>query len=419
MNHKTAIVGFGCAGYHGAKSLREHGYHGQIDVYTDSLWAPANPMLTTYYVYGKLNREGTLPFGTLETIAKQYDLNVKESRVKKVISAERTLVLDEGQTETYNQILIATGASAFMPPIPGIFCNHVFPMRTVEDADQLKMVLETEPVEHAVVIGASMVGIKLVELFHSRGISCTLVDMASSIFPVSALPDVALEIENRLINKGVNLAFGKTLKEIREDHGKRQVVFSDGTVISCDIVMMCIGTRANTKIADDKLQVNRGIVVDMEMRTNMPGIYAAGDCCEGNNLMTGETQVIGIWDNAARQGETAGANMAGKGTIYRGNMLHNITHFMGMDFIGYGDVRADGRDYRYENKEKGQMFIIRVKDGKPVCMNFIDSFGASGVLKSYMLRKLDGSREGLRPIERVRMEKEGIPGTLIDLLMRI
>lgn len=82
-------------------------------------------------------------------------------------------------------------------------------------------------------------------------------------------------------------------------------------------------------------------------------------------------------------------------------------------------MRADGREYRYENKEKGQLFIIRMQDDKPVCMNFLDSFGASGVLKSYMLRRLDGSKEGLGPIERVRMEKEGIPVSLIDLLMQI
>ncbi len=419
MNQKTAIVGFGCAGYYGAKSLRDHGYVGQIDVYTDSSWAPANPMLTTYYINGKLSREATLPFGTLEAIAERYNLQIREQRVKKLLSKERALLLESGKTETYDQILIATGASAFMPSIPGIFCKNVFRMRTVEDADQVKMILEIEKIEHAVVVGASMVGIKMVELFHSRGIKCTLVDTASSIFPVSALPDVAYEIESRLVNKGVNLVFGKTLKEIQEENGKRRVVFTDGNAVYCDMVMMCVGTKANTKIADDNLHVNRGIVVDMTMQTNISGIYAAGDCCEGNNLMTGETQIIGIWDNAAKQGETAGANMAGKYTVYRGNMPHNITHFMEMDFIGYGDVRMEGQDYCYKNKEKGQMFIVRVKDQKPVCMNFLDSFGASGVFKAYMLRKLDGSKERPGPIECVRMIKEGIPEPLVDLLLQI
>ncbi len=419
MNHKTAIVGFGCAGYHGAKALRKHGYQGEIDVYTDTLWVPANPMLTTYYVGGKLDKEGTLPFGRPEDIAKRYDLKIGEERVKKLISEERKLLFESGETKVYDQILISTGALPFMPSIPGIFCKNVFPMRTMEDAEQLKVVLENEKIQHAVVVGASMVGIKMVELFHMRGIKCTLVDMASVIFPVSAVPIVAHEIERRLKHVGVEFMFGKSLREIREMNGKRQVVFSDGGSIACEVVMMCIGTRANTKIVDDDIHINRGIVVDSTMKTNIPGIYAAGDCCEGINLMTGETQTIGIWDNAARQGETAGANMAGKHTIYQGNILHNITHFMGMDFISYGDVRAVGDDYFYENKEKRQMFFVRVNNRKPVCMNFIDSYGASGVLKAYMLRKLDGSREGLSSIERVRMIKEGIPEPMIDCLMKI
>lgn len=79
--------------------------------------------------------------------------------------------------------------------------------------------------------------------------------------------------------------------------------------------------------SDEKIRVNRGIVVDERMQTSMPGIYCAGDCSEGTSLQTGSTQIIGIWDNAARQGETAGANMAGVPTYYKGNILHNITLF--------------------------------------------------------------------------------------------
>ena len=166
------------------------------------------------------------------------------------------------------------------------------------------------------------------ELFHARGITCTLVDMAPGIFPIAAVPCIASEIEDRLREKGVRLAFSKALERIEEAGGKRRLVFADGERIPCDLVMMCIGTRANTEIADDKLKINRGSVVDERMQTNMPGIYCAGDCSEGTNLQTKETQIIGIWDNAAKQGRTAGANMAGIRTVYQGNMPHNITHFM-------------------------------------------------------------------------------------------
>ena len=148
----------------------------------------------------------------------------------------------------------------------------------------------------------------------------------------------------------------------------------------------------------------------------MQDIYCAGDCSEGCNLQTGDNQIIGIWDNAARQGETAGANMAGIVKEYEGNMLHNITHFMGMDFIGFGDVKSEGEEYLYENKEKGETFVIRIKDNKPVCMNFLDSYGASGVLKAYMINKFGGEGRELDSVSKVRLLSEGIPEKLIDLL---
>ena len=418
MKQKTAVVGFGCAGYHGVKAMREHGYDGEIDVYTDSPWAPANPMLPTSYIYGKLPREATCPFGTLEELAVKYHFHAIAEPVEKVHSEERSIQTRDGAVKRYDQLLIATGARAFVPPIEGLDCKNVFSMRTMEDAGRVKKVLQQEKIESAVVVGASMAGIKLVELFHARGITCTLVDMAPGIFPIAAVPCIASEIEDRLREKGVRLAFSKALERIEEAGGKRRLVFADGERIPCDLVMMCIGTRANTEIADDKLKINRGIVVDERMQTNMPGIYCAGDCSEGPNLQTKETQIIGLWDNAAKQGRTAGANMAGIRTVYQGNMPHNITHFMGMDFIGYGDVRSKGREYVYENRERGQKFFLRMEEGKPVCMNFLDSFGASGVLKSYMLRKINGGTEPPNPAARVRLLHEGIPRDLIELLMK-
>ena len=418
MKQKTAIVGFGCAGYHAVKAMREHGYDGEIDIYTDSDWAPGNPMLTTYYIYGKIRKEATMPFGTIEQLRSQFDFCIRREPVRRVLSEEKAVLTENGEKRAYDQILIATGASAFVPPIPGKDNENVFVMRTMDDAEQVKAALETGNIKSAVVVGASMVGIKLVELFHANGIDCTLADMAPYIFPVSAVPQIAADIEERLKEKGIRLAFSKALQAIEKEGEKLKVVFADGETVPCDLVMMCIGTRANTRVADEKLAVNRGIVVDLSMRTNMPGIYSAGDCCEGNNIQTGQTQIIGIWDNAARQGETAGANMAGVRAVYPGNMLHNITHFMGMDFIGYGDVRGDGEEYTYENQKLGQKFVVREKDGNPVCMNFLDSYGASGVFKAYMIKRLEGSREPLSPVARVRMIREGVPEKVMELLNR-
>ncbi len=420
MNRKkTAIAGFGCAGYHAVKAMREHGYDGIIDIYTDTDWAPGNPMLTTYYIFGKLSKEATMPFGTMKEISEQYDCRIVEKPVSKVLSETKELLFADQTTERYDQILIATGASALIPPIPGADQEQVYAMRTIRDAEALKPELEKGTIRSAVVVGASMVGIKLIELLHARNITCTLADMAPHIFPVSAVPEVSDEIERRLQEKGIRLAFSKALAAIEKTDQGLEVVFKDGERIPCDAVMMCIGTRANTQVADEKIRKQRGIVVDTGMRTSAEGIFSAGDCCEGINLQNGQTQIIGIWDNAARQGETAGINMAGGEAEFKGNILHNITHFMGMDFIGYGDVRAEGTDYFYENKKKGQMFTVRMQGGKPVCMNLLDSYEASGVLKAYMMSRLDNGTPAFSAAAKVRMKKEEIPEELIRLLTEV
>ena len=107
-----------------------------------------------------------------------------------------------------------------------------------------------------------------------------------------------------------------------------------------DLLVMCIGVKANTGFIDRKqVAVDRGILVDGYMRTSMPGLYAAGDVAQGKNLLSGESEMIGLWNNARYQGRTAGRNMAGRNEFFPGNIPHNITHFMGMDFVGIGNVR--------------------------------------------------------------------------------
>lgn len=410
---RTAIIGFGCAGFHAAKSMREHGYDGEIHIYSNTDAPPANPMLTTYYVTGALAYEGMFPFGALDVLQEEYGLIIHRNEpVAALDSAQRKLTLRDGRTAFFDHVVLATGASALVPPIPGVFC-----MRTVEDAARLRERLD-QGVRSAVVIGASMVGIKLVELLHKRGISVTLADMAPHIFPTAALPEVAAEIEDRLTAQGISLYFSRPIEAIEGAENGLEVCLGGGQRLPCDIALLCIGTRANTQLADDGIRVGRGIVVNDRMETSAPGIYAAGDCCEGNNLLTGQTQIIGLWDNAARQGETAGANIAGvqPSASYPGNITHNITHFMDMDFIGLGDIRMQGERRTFPLPGRRGRVDLVVQNGRMVCVNILDQYRISGVLKHFLLKSLTEPGAELRPTALGRLEREHVPHALIDYL---
>lgn len=415
---RTAIIGFGCAGFHAAKSMREHGYDGEIHIYSNTDAPPANPMLTTYYVTGALAYEGMFPFGALDVLQEEYGLIIHRNEpVAALDSAQRKLTLRDGRTAFFDHVVLATGASALVPPIPGVERPGVFCMRTVEDAARLRERLD-QGVRSAVVIGASMVGIKLVELLHKRGISVTLADMAPHILPTAALPEVAAEIEDRLTAQGISLCFSRPIEAIEGAENGLEVCLGGGQRLPCDIALLCIGTRANTQLADDGIRVGRGIVVNDRMETSAPGIYAAGDCCEGNNLLTGQTQIIGLWDNAARQGETAGANIAGvqPSASYPGNITHNITHFMDMDFIGLGDIRMQGERRTFPLPDRRGRVDLVVQNGLMVCVNILDQYRISGVLKHFLLKSLTEPGAELRPTALGRLEREHVPHALIDYL---
>ena len=458
-----AIVGFGTAGYHALKAIRRLDAGGTVDVYTNTGLAPYNPMLTTYYAGGKLSYREMFPFGSLEEIQKTCSFRCICDTVKSV-AAGRTVETENGEVRTYDKILIATGASAFAPAIPGLEPERRFFMRTDEDALRLSRALEDKRVKSTVVVGASMVGIKVAELFAKRGIRTVLADLASCMFPLAAYEDVAAEIGRRVEQKGVSLRFGRTIERVELEAGEaeqrpdaacgdageqrpgagcgdageqrlgagcgrvpepesasprrpRQIaVMTDGERLVADLVVLCIGTRANIGLADGGIETNRAILVNERMETSAEGIYAAGDCCAGTNIQSGERQIIGLWANANHQGTVAGINMAGGNARFEGNILHNITHFMDMDFIGFGDNRIQGETLVFGSLKQGLYLKAVCRDGRIAGVNILDSYPVSGMIKNYMLRLFQEPESRFPPFQIGMLVKAGLTEEFIERL---
>ncbi|OGP93724.1 MAG: hypothetical protein A2156_06065 [Deltaproteobacteria bacterium RBG_16_48_10] len=383
------IVGNGCAGAECIKALRESGYSGGIRLLTDSRWSISNPMLTTYYVAGKIGFEGLFPYGASQKFYLKYGVDMYTESPVVALDAEQKVVYAESGLELkYDQCLIATGATPVLPPVEGIGSDRIYTMRTVGDAVRLKEAMTKTP-KKALVIGASMVGIKVMELFYKAGVEVCLADLAQHIFPLSAHPECARIVEERLDQKGIKLRFGAGIEKVEETSGGGIRAYLEGSTESeeADLLVMCIGVKANTSFIDRKrVAVDRGILVDGYMRTSMPGLYAAGDVAQGKNLLSGGSEMIGLWNNARYQGRTAGRNMAGKNEFFRGNIPHNITHFMGMDFVGIGNVNDHDRmEKKYDGRRYIQLFW---KDGLLTGANFLDSYTESGIIKHALIKGL-------------------------------
>lgn len=413
-----AIVGFGCAGYHAARRLRQLRPQAAIHVYENTVRGGANPMLTTYYAGAKIGFDQMFPFGDMADICRDLRLELISQPAVRVEGAARRVVTADGQSRDYDKILISTGASALMPAFLDIQGREVFLMRTVQEAQALRDHLERRKVGSAAVIGASMVGIKVAELLCRQGIDTWLLDAADRIFPLAAYPSTAQAITAALEGQGLHLRMGVRVAGA----DPRGVVFADGEVLPADLVCLCIGTRANTELAANTqvaegqgISINRGIVVNTRMETSLPGIYAAGDCCEGLNLQTGEHMIIGLWTNAAAQGACAGSNMAGRPEEYYGSFPHNITRFFGMTFVGLGDPGLSGcrRFFRGDGIEVG---VTLGEDGAILSMNILGDCVVSGVLKSLLVKQLGRVRSGLSPVQRGLLAKAGLPRDFITFM---
>jgi 3-phenylpropionate/trans-cinnamate dioxygenase ferredoxin reductase subunit len=352
-------------------------------------------MLTTYYVAGKISFEQLFPFGDLTAIAKNLNITLHTGApVVRLCAKDRTFdTADQQRTGPFHAVLCASGARPFVPPLancPDQSC--LYTMRTIEDARHLRSRLEEKNVHSALVVGASMVGIKVAELLANAGAQTTLADLADRIFPLAALPDIAALIEKRVRAHGVDLLFGHTLKEVVPSGGTyvARLEGRDGVTaeINADLICLCIGTRPNLDYIDPaELPMNPGLAVDHTMQTAVPGVYAAGDCAAGNNLQLQRPAITGLWQNALLQGRAAGLAMSGRPEPYAGNIFQNITHFMDMDFISFGNICEEGEIIAEGGPEKGFELRAVLLDDKLVCVNILDNVAISGPIRSYMVKK--------------------------------
>ncbi len=419
--NKIAIIGFGAAGYCAAAAARKCDPDALIDVYTDDGRGPYNPMLTTYYVKGAIDYEAMFPFGSLDEIEERLNLCIyRNSAVTGLDGETKTIFLSDGTKAAYDNILISTGAAAFVPPIQGGDLPGVFKMRTAEDGVYLKKLLDSGKIRSGLVVGASWVGIKVVEDLVEHGIPCTLVDGADWAFSIAAFRQTAQRIHRDLEQKGIKLAFGQMLSHIeQEKDGRITAVMKNGCRFTADAIAICIGVRPNAAfLKDSGVAVNRGVLVDERMSTNLPGIYAAGDCCEAFEIQSGERKNIGLWFNARKQGEVAGANMAGRRKAFGGNALLNLAHYLDCDFISIGDVascRDEDQVYEYEDD---RYYIRAVRGEKLKCLNMIGTGESNGVVKSLFIKCFENNQAEMDMTSICHLKGSGFPDSFIDFIGR-
>jgi NADH oxidase (H2O2-forming) len=255
-----------------------------------------------------------------ETTATNVDAKAKTVEVRD----------NAGKTETlqYDKLIFATGANVFVPPIKGREKPGIMPVRTIQDGESIDRAIKNGA-KKAVVMGAGLIGIEMAIGLTERGVKTTVVEMLPQILPVMLDADMAAGVQEMLEARNIRIMVGKGVEEFLGTD-KVTGIMAAGEQINADIFVTAFGVRANTELAQQAgaaIGETRAIKVTPRMETNLPDVYAIGDCAETINLITNRPALPQLGTVAVRQGKVAGINAAGGYAIFPGVLGSAVTKF--------------------------------------------------------------------------------------------
>lgn len=232
------------------------------------------------------------------------------TKVEKIDPEKRIAYLTNGEEIAFAKALLATGATAFVPPIKNVDAQGVFAIRTVDDLRKFKNYVTDK--KEVVVIGGGILGLEAAFSAQKLGLSITVIESFDYLLARQLDRELSEKLESKLNEMGIKTFTGKNTEEILTKDGVVcGIKLADGTTISADAIMVQAGIRSNIKIAQDSgLETDRGIMVDDHLETAHKGIFAAGDCAQIGKF------TIGLWTSSQEMGKIAGHNMTGDNESY-------------------------------------------------------------------------------------------------------
>ncbi len=240
-------------------------------------------------------------------------------RPEEHIVEARDLKTGETAEYRYDKLIVATGASPFVPPVPGLELKNVFVMRTPDDAIALRAAVEAGDIKRAVVAGGGFIGLEVAENLAAKGVRTTVIDFAPHVLPNFLDPELSEYVENRMAEAGIMPMTNVALEGV-EGSGKVEKVLTSKRGLKADALVLAIGIRPNTGFLEGSgIEMHKGtILTDQYLRTNLPDVYAAGDCAMVSNRQTGKPVWSPMGSTANIAGRILAAGVAGKETAYPG-----------------------------------------------------------------------------------------------------
>ncbi|WP_367989873.1 FAD-dependent oxidoreductase [Vibrio sp. NTOU-M3] len=373
---KIVIVGGVAGGASAAARARRLSEDAQIIMFERGEFVSFANCGLPYHIGGDIQDRSKLLLQTPESFLSRFNVDVRVmnevlsiDRQNKTVRVKNLLDGTEYQ-ESYDFLLLSPGAGPVIPPIAGINNPLTHSLRNIPDMDRILHTIQMNKPEHATVVGGGFIGLEMMEAFHQLGIKTTLIEMADQVMtPVDR--EMAGFVHAEIREKGIQLQLGVALEAVEflpnkhiasidsgenDEHqhieGKLNLTLNNGETLTTDILIMTIGVRPETKLAQEAgLQIGSlgGIYTNELMQTSDPSIYAVGDAVEDKDFVTQRQTLVPLAGPANRQGRIAADNMLGRQETYQGTQGTAICKIFDLAIASTGknekQLKAEGIDY--------------------------------------------------------------------------
>ena len=374
------ILGNGISGITAARHIRKHSEH-QITVISEEHPYFFSRTALMYVYMGHLKFEHTQPYE--KHFWKKNRIGLKQGRVVRINSKTKTLQFSDGEELGYDSLILATGSKPNKFGWKGQDAQGVLGLYHKQDLESLEKYAPNNTVcKRAVIVGGGLIGIELAEMLHSRHIPVTFLVRETSFWN-GVLPEEESELINREIReKGIDLRLNTNLKEIKTDENgqvRSIVTEEEGEEIPCTVVGLTAGVSPNISyLKGSDITTNRGILVNRYLETNLPDLYAIGDCAEQKEPIGQRRSVEAVWYTGRMMGATVAQTICENRTAYQPGPWFNSAKFFDIEYQTYGWVWAKPKENEarfYWEHTSGKKCIHLNFDKKSRMFIGINTFG--------------------------------------------
>lgn len=277
----------------------------------------------------------------------EVDFDAKSLKIK-------NLEKNEEFTESYDKLMIATGARAIIPPIKNVNLENVITLKSMEDGNKIRALLSNPEIKNVTIIGAGFIGLEAVEAAKKKGKEVTVVQLQDRVLAEVFDKEVTDLLEEEIRSHGVNLLLNETVLELVGENKASKVITNKGE-FGTDMVILATGVRPNTEfITDERMKKlrNGAIVVDKFGRTSIEDVYSAGDCATINNYVSEKEAYVPLATGANKLGRIVGENLAGQNNPFQGTLASSCIKVMNMEAARTGLSEKEVKDLGFDYKTK-------------------------------------------------------------------